>query len=94
MSEDSGNKRAPWWFAILLVVVAVPALWLEATAVGVMTESGWLTSDLTTWLFPAYVIISSFSAWFCYPTRRTLAWILFFLVVLTDLMLVLVRIIN
>ena len=90
MSEYSPNTRAPWWFAILLIIAAVPALWLEASAVHVMNDSGWLASDFTTWLYPAYVIISAFSAWFCYPTRRTLAWILFFLIILTDLALLIV----
>lgn len=81
--------RSPWWFGILLAIVALPALWLEAQATKVMTDTGWLASDLTTWFFPAYVIISAFSAWFCYPSRRTLAWILFALIVLTDLGLIL-----
>lgn len=90
MSYNNPYGRSPWWFAVLLVLVAAPALWLEASAVRVMKDSGWLANDFTTWLYPAYVIIASFSAWFCYPTRRTLAWVLFFLIVLTDMALVLV----
>ena len=74
---------------MLLVVAAAPALFLENIAAKALADSGWLASDVTTWLFPAYVIISSFSAWFCYPQRRALAWILLGLVVLTDLFMIL-----
>lgn len=83
----ANNPRSPWWFAILLIIVAVPALFFENVAVRSMADSGWLASDISTWLFPAYVIISAFSAWFCYPTRRALAWVLFSLVLLVDVFL-------
>lgn len=82
------SNRSPWWFAVLLILVALPALFLNNAAARALSDSGWIASDFTTWLFPAYIIISSFSAWICYPNRRTLAWILFFLVLLTDLALV------
>ena len=80
-------KKAPWWFAILLIIVSVPALWMESEAIKVLNESNWMTNDLTTWLYPAYVIISAFSAWFCYSQRKTLAWILLLLIMITDLAL-------
>lgn len=83
------NSRAPWWFAVALIVVSVPALVFNNAAARVMSSGGWLSADLTQWLFPAYVIISAFSAWFCYPTRRALAWILLALVLLTDLAFIL-----
>lgn len=79
------NIRPPWWFAVLLLVVSVPALIFSNAAYRVLGESGWVMNDLTGWLYPAYVIISAFSAWFVYPTRRTLAWVLLLLVLLTDL---------
>ena len=87
------NQKSPWWFAVLLIIICVPALFMEAQAVKVMSDTGWIANDLTTWLFPAYIIISVFSAWLCFPNRRTLAWILFFLVVLTDLGLLLMYIV-
>lgn len=81
------NNKQPWWFAILLIIISVPALALNNAAVDTLKNGGWLTSDVTTWLYPAYVIISAFSAWFCYPERRTLAWVLFSLILLTDIAL-------
>lgn len=83
------KPRSPWWFAVLLVIVGAPALFLEAPAAKALASSGWIAADITGWLYPAYVIISAVSAWFCYPARRTLAWVLFFLILLTDLFLLL-----
>ena len=79
------SQKSPWWFALLLIIVAVPALLLCSVASKALAADSWMSQDVSGWLFPAYVIISSFSAWFCYPDRRALAWILFALIVLTDL---------
>lgn len=81
--------KTPWWFIVLLILAAAPALALESVAAKSISQNGWLASDTMTWLYPAYVIISAVSAWICYPDRRTLAWVLFFLVVLTDMFLIL-----
>ena len=85
MNDDMKGGRSPWWFGLLLISVSVPALWFEATASRVLKTSGWIASDITTWLYPAYVIISAFSAWFCYPDRKRLAWILFVLLLITNM---------
>ena len=84
MSEEK-EPRPPVWFAILLVLLAVPSLLFTYQAIKVTDSTGWLTEAAAGYLFPAYIIISAVGAWMCYPSRRTISWVLVGLLVLGDL---------
>ena len=89
MSDSPYVFRAPWWFTVLLILFSLPALLLSNPASKVLAGGGWLSSDFSSWLYPAYVVIAGVCSWICYATRRVLAWILFGLIVLTDAGLIL-----
>lgn len=70
-------RRAPWWFTVLLVLVAAGAAFMFPMAARVLDSAMWLGSDYMGWLYPAYVVAMAMLAWICYPQRRTIAWVLF-----------------
>lgn len=84
MDTPRNPFRTPWWFTILLLVAAIPALTLSGEASRLLDSSSWGEGGIAAWLYPAYVVISAICAWYCYGRRRALAWILFALIVLTD----------
>ena len=69
-------RHVPWWFTTLTAILGAGALALTWAAADIVAQAGWLSSNSTGWLFPAYVVILAICAWACYPTRRTLAWVL------------------
>lgn len=85
MSAWPRRPRAPWWFTALLVIVVLPTMMFIPQAAHIVAEAEWLGSSYVGWLYPVYVALSAILAWVCYPGRRTIAWILFTLIVLTDL---------
>lgn len=78
-------QRAPWWFAVLLVIVIFPTMAFIPQAAHIVSEAEWLGSSYVGWIYPLFIVLSAFLAWVCYPERRTVAWILFALIVLTDI---------
>ncbi len=85
---------APWWFALIIIVVALPSMAFIPQASYIVDRAEWLGSSLMGWLYPAYVVLSGVCAWMCYPARRTLAWILVALMVITDIALFVTYIYN
>lgn len=74
--QDNGGPlrpRRPWWFALILVLLVLPAFstpWLLADA-----PADSLLQILIKW-FPAFLLLAAVCAWFAYPQRRDVAWIL------------------
>ena len=79
------EPRAPWWFVVLMAAVALPSFFFMPVAFRAVRDTGWPGASDSEWLFPAYVVLSAVLATVCYPGRRTVAWILLGLVVLTDI---------
>ena len=77
--------RAPWWFVVLLVLVVLPTITFIPQASHVVSQAEWLGSSYVGWVYPLYIVLSAALAYVCYPMRRTIAWILFGLMVLTDI---------
>ena len=92
MSEDQ-RPRLPWWFVALMLAVALPSFIFIPQAFRAVRDTGWPGANDSEWLFPAYVVLSAVLALICYPGRRTVAWILLALVVLTDIF-ILILILN
>lgn len=71
------KERTPWWFTLLLVVTALPMFCMLDRA-GFVLEAAYGIGEtrIVGWLYPVYVVASGLCAWFCYPSRRTVAWIL------------------
>ncbi len=82
------KKRAPWWFIVINVAVALPLMTLAGAAREVLSASP-QSLDLG-WLFPVYAVASAALAVASYPQRRSVAWILWSLMVLAALMLLIV----
>ena len=87
MSSQSQNGRAPWWFTALLAVLAVVMFILGPEAAQALASGSGISAGAGSWLYPAYVVIAGVCAWMCYPTRRSLAWILVALMALSIIML-------
>lgn len=85
MSPWPRPQRAPWWFTLLLIIVVLPTATFIPQASYIIEEAEWLGNSYVGWLYPVYVVLSAIIAWACYPSRRTIAWILFSLIVLTDI---------
>lgn len=77
--------RTPWWFVALLILSALPSVFLIPEGAEVVEEAQWLGSAYVGWLYPAYIVVSGLCAYMCYPQRKALAWILWALIILTDI---------
>lgn len=74
--KDQGGPlkpQRPWWFTIILILLVLPSFatpWIMADA-----PQGTLLARLIKW-FPAFLILAAFCAWYAYPQRRDVSWIL------------------
>ncbi|MDE6334836.1 MAG: hypothetical protein K2L77_09360 [Muribaculaceae bacterium] len=78
------TPRAPWWFVAIVILVALTTFTFIPQASDILERAGWLGTAYVGWLYPAYVAISGICACMCYPARKTVAWILVALIVVTD----------
>lgn len=85
--QDQGGPlrpKRPWWFTTLLVILVLPAFsmpWVLSDA-----PDGTLLYKLIKW-FPAFLLLAALCAWFSYPQRRDVAWILVALIILASISL-------
>lgn len=93
MSPEA-RPRLPWWFVVLMLAVALPSFLFIPEAFRAVSATGWPGAEHSEWLFPAYVALSAVLALVCYPGRRTVAWILLSLVVLTDVFIAIMMFAN
>ena len=81
--RDQGGpllRRRPWWFLLILILLVLPSFatpWLLADA----PKDSLL--EILTECFPVYLLLSAVCAWYAYPARREVAWILVALMILT-----------
>ena len=81
--KDKGGPlrpRRPWWFTVILVILVLPSFglpWLLADA-----PDGSMLQLMIKW-FPAFLVLSAVCAWYSYPQRRDVAWILVGIMVMT-----------
>lgn len=81
--RDEGGPvrpRRPWWFTVLLVILVLPAFGLPWLLVSAPAES--MLSTIIK-LFPAYLLLSAVVAWYAYPQRKEVAWIIVSLMALS-----------
>ncbi len=87
------KPRRPWWFTVILIILVLPgflAPWFIARAeAATPAAADTMLPDLLRWL-PAYLVAAAVCAWLCYPARRTLAWVLAALMLLSTLPLFLI----
>lgn len=86
MTSTPGH-RTPWWFTALLIMTAIPMVWLMGRAGAVLSATYDTDSAALNWFYPIYIMLSGVCAYLCYPDRRALAWILEALMCLTTLLL-------
>lgn len=77
--------KAPWWFTLLTIFVAIAAAFVFPEASRVLDSASWLGGEYVAWLYPLYIIFTAVLAWICYPARRPLAWILVGLMALSSI---------
>ena len=75
----------PWWFIVVLVIVALPTFTFIPQASHIVEEAEWLGTGSVGWIYTLCIALSCLCAWTCYPTRRTIAWILAAVVALIDI---------
>ncbi|MFG6386524.1 MAG: hypothetical protein K1V80_08650 [Muribaculaceae bacterium] len=83
MSPWPRPQRAPWWFTLLLIIIVLPGMAFIPQASAILEDARWLGTSYVGWLYPVYILLSAVIAWVCYPQRRTIAWILVALIVIT-----------
>lgn len=74
------RTKTPIWMSVVIVLCMLPAL-IFPFSLSSMPEDA--TARYLVWFYPAYVIGTGICAWLCYPERRTLAWILLVLMLLS-----------
>lgn len=82
--RDEGGPvqpRRPWWFTLILIVLLLPSFFTPWVLADAPPQS--LLATLIQW-FPVYLIGSAFCAWYAYPQRPSVAWILVILMILTS----------
>ena len=75
------KPRRPWWLTLIIILLILPAFstpWLLADAPG---ES--ILEMLVKW-FPAFLLLAGACAWFAWPQRHDVAWILLVIMLLSD----------
>lgn len=72
------QQRPPVWFTAVCIVAALPVL-----AFPTVLAAAPQAHSLIIKLWPVYAIASAWLAWFIYPQRRSLAWILVVLTLLS-----------
>ncbi|MBO4943876.1 MAG: hypothetical protein J6C91_01290 [Muribaculaceae bacterium] len=69
---ESQGIRPPWWFLVITVISALPALRLPA-----LISSAEGEAKVILWLYPLMLLLGCWCAWRCYTLeRKTMAWIL------------------
>lgn len=81
--DDGGplRPRRPWWFVLILILLVLPAFgmpWLLADA-----PQGSVLYILIKW-FPAFLLLAAVCAWYAFPQRRDVGWILVAIMFLSD----------
>lgn len=79
--DEPQRRHRPWWFTLLLILLVLPAFglpWLLVSA-----PEGSLLMMLIR-LFPFYLVASAICAWYAYPQRRDVAWILVAMMIITS----------
>lgn len=74
----------PWWFTLLTIAVALVAAFLAPGAVELAAADEAIRPGAG-WFLPLYLVLSCVLAWYCYPERREIAWILVGLMAVTSL---------
>ncbi len=81
MSDPQPKIPVPWWFTLLAVLSALPALRLPALISRSVSEA-----TVLLWLYPVICVLGAILAWIFYSRdNRTVAWILLFVVWLCNL---------
>lgn len=76
------RRRVPIWFLVLIIVSVLPVT-AYPTLMSMWPQGGGNEMGAVLWLYPAYVIASGVFAYICWPTRRTEAWILLAMLLLS-----------
>ena len=73
-------SQVPVWYTVLVILFALPVFQTP-----LLLDSCPPHTDARTWvmIYPLYVIAAAWIAWQSYPERRTLAWIILALMLLT-----------
>ena len=77
------KQRVSFWVVLMIMAIMLPVAGYPTLL------SMWPASDdgmemkILLWLYPVYVIASGVFAYICWPSRRTEAWILLALMVLS-----------
>lgn len=74
------KEKCPVWMTVLIIVLCLPLFSFPALLS--MLPQGCETLGI---LYPFYVIGTGVCAWICYPSRKTVTWILLSLMVLSHL---------
>ncbi len=75
--------KTPTWMTILIIVVLLPVFSLPALLDTVPAGDDSLRTIV--WCYPFYMLLSGYLAWFAYPQRQTVSWILIVLMILSTI---------
>ncbi|MDE6858811.1 MAG: hypothetical protein K2J65_00155 [Duncaniella sp.] len=75
--------KTPTWMTILIIVVLLPVFSLPALLDTVPAGDDSLRTIV--WCYPFYMLLSGYLAWFAYPQRPTVSWILIALMILSTI---------
>lgn len=79
---NSPHGNTPKWFLVLIILLMLPLFQMPYLIS--LCQPG-ATVRMFLWFYPAYALLSGYLAYICYPGRRTIAWILLILLILSHL---------
>lgn len=75
--------KTPIWMTILIIIVLLPIFSLPMLLDQVPADDSSLKAIV--WCYPFYLLLSGYLAWFAYPQRPNVSWILIVLMALSSI---------
>lgn len=74
------RRRTPLWVTAVIIICMLPVLAFPSLLSMTGADS---VARTFVWFYPFYVLGSGVCAWFCWPQRRDLMWILLVLMIIS-----------
>lgn len=74
---ETPRRKTPWWMTLLSLAMLLPLAWIltsSATSSGTGDEGS--SVSLIAEFFPFFALSAAGLAWYSYPERPTVSWIL------------------
>lgn len=75
------NQRRPFWLLVIIIILSLP-IFAFPTMLGMINQGEQVVQTMA-WLYVAYILLTDYLAWICWPERKTMTWILLALLIMS-----------